>query len=191
MGFSVLGLATSSRIRACVDLGPCASIWSSECQSKYVLCRNQYRTCKCPGWDDQPHECKHHSRPQEDDTGNRSSIASVFQWAASVFCEALLSIFRTHTCHKRTPGRHDICVCQHASQSHHASDDGANLPRDFDTARLATFRPEEVEEEGAAEDRGDIDTNEDVEGGDADEIIIVDRCLRVFALHKLLLVDVV
>jgi hypothetical protein len=36
-GFSVPGFASSSWIRACVDLGPWASIWSSECQSKYVL----------------------------------------------------------------------------------------------------------------------------------------------------------
>jgi hypothetical protein len=102
-----------------------------------------------------------------------------------------LSSFRTHAIHKCTPGRHDVCVCQRASQSQHASYDGANLPRDLDTARLMTFRPEEVEKEGAAKDRGDVDTDEDVEGGDADVIVIVNGCLRVLAFYELLLVDVV
>jgi hypothetical protein len=54
-----------------------------------------------------------------------------------------------------------------------------------------TFRPEEVEKEGATEDRGDVNTDEDVEGGDADEIVIVDGSLRVLAFHELLLVYVV
>jgi hypothetical protein len=54
-----------------------------------------------------------------------------------------------------------------------------------------TFRPEEVEKEGAAKDRGDVDTDEDVEGSDADVIVVVDGCLRVLAFYELLLVDVV
>jgi hypothetical protein len=33
-GFSATGLATPSRVRACVDFGPYASICASECQSK-------------------------------------------------------------------------------------------------------------------------------------------------------------
>lgn len=35
------------------------------------------------------------------------------------------------------------------------------------------LRPEEVEEEGGAEDGGDVDAVEDVEGGDADEVVVV------------------
>jgi len=34
IGFSVTGLATSSRVRACVDIGPYMSMWSIECHSR-------------------------------------------------------------------------------------------------------------------------------------------------------------
>jgi hypothetical protein len=42
-----------------------------------------------------------------------------------------------------------------------------NLPRQLDALGLFPLGPEEVKEEGAAEDCGDIDTDEDVVRGDA------------------------
>lgn len=53
------------------------------------------------------------------------------------------------------------------------------------------FRPEQVEEEGAAEDGGNVDADEDVEGGDADVVVVVDKGFGKLALHEILLVDVV
>jgi hypothetical protein len=51
--------------------------------------------------------------------------------------------------------------------------------------------PEQVEEEGGPEDSGDIDANEDVEGGDADEVVVVNIGGGILLGEEVLLVDVV
>jgi len=53
------------------------------------------------------------------------------------------------------------------------------------------FEPEEVEEEGGAKDDGDVDTNEDVVRGDADEVVVVDSGAGGVFGDEVLLVDVV
>lgn len=53
------------------------------------------------------------------------------------------------------------------------------------------LRPEEVKEEGAAEDGGNVDANEDVERSDADVVVVVDVGYGSLVLHEGLLVDVV
>jgi hypothetical protein len=51
--------------------------------------------------------------------------------------------------------------------------------------------PEQVEEEGGSEDGGDVDADEDVEGGDADEVVVVNIGGGVLLGEKVLLVDIV
>lgn len=53
------------------------------------------------------------------------------------------------------------------------------------------FRPEEIEEEGRPEDGGHVDAYEDVVGGDADEVVIVDFGAGPVGSNPVLLVDVV
>lgn len=53
------------------------------------------------------------------------------------------------------------------------------------------FRPEQVEEEGTTEDGGDVNADEDVEGGDANVVVVVDEGFGKLVLHEILLVDVV
>jgi hypothetical protein len=54
-----------------------------------------------------------------------------------------------------------------------------------------SLRPEEIEEEGAAKDRGDVDANEDIVGCNADKVVIVDGCSRVLMGDEILLADIV
>jgi hypothetical protein len=51
--------------------------------------------------------------------------------------------------------------------------------------------PEQVEEEGGSEDGGDVDADEDVEGGDSDEVVVVNIGGGVLLGEEVLLVDVV
>lgn len=87
--------------------------------------------------------------------------------------------------------RHDLCVCQCARQCQQARKHRAYPPSEFDSAGLDTLRPEEVEEESGSEDCGDVDADEDVEGGYADEIVVVDCGVWVEVANEGLLVDVV
>jgi hypothetical protein len=66
------------------------------------------------------------------------------------------------------------CKRQGRGQREYASEDGADAPCEFDGGRLAAFGPEEVEEEGCAEDGRDVDAVEDVVAGDADDVVVVD-----------------
>jgi hypothetical protein len=60
-------------------------------------------------------------------------------------------------------------------QGEAACEYGADAPRDPDTRGLASFRPEEVEEEGGAEDGCDVDPGEYVVGECADDVVVLDR----------------
>jgi hypothetical protein len=62
---------------------------------------------------------------------------------------------------------------------------------DFDASRFETFWPEEIEEKGATKDGGNVDTDKDVEGSDADEVIVTDVSAGELFFHEVLLVDVV
>ena len=54
-----------------------------------------------------------------------------------------------------------------------------------------TFGPEEVEEEGGAEDGGDEDADEDVIRGYADVVVVVDSCAVFKGGNEILLVDII
>ena len=76
-------------------------------------------------------------------------------------------------------------------QRHPADDDRADLPRQMHRRALVSLWPEQVEEEGGAEDGGDGDADEDVVGGDADNVIIVNGGVAVEGFDEALLVHVV
>lgn len=86
---------------------------------------------------------------------------------------------------------YDVRVREGTCQGEQAGKDAAEFPGDDYAARLAALGPEEVEEEGAAEDGGDVDADEDVVGCDADEVVVVDGCEGVLMGDEILLGDVV
>jgi hypothetical protein len=54
-----------------------------------------------------------------------------------------------------------------------------------------SLRPEEIEEERAAKDRGHVNADKNVARGDTDKVIIVDVRGGELLLHEILLVDIV
>jgi hypothetical protein len=80
---------------------------------------------------------------------------------------------------------------QGRGEREYTSEDGADAPSEFDGGRFEAFGPEEVEEEGCAEDGRDVNAVEDVVGGDADEVVVVDRGAGGVLRYPVLLVDVV
>lgn len=69
----------------------------------------------------------------------------------------------------------DVC------ESEDGDGEGADLPCEADGFGFGAFGPEEVKEEARAEDGGDGDADGDVEGGDADKVVIVHGGLAVAA----------
>ena len=77
------------------------------------------------------------------------------------------------------------CQHQRARQSEAAREYGADAPGDPDARDLAAFGPEEVEEEGGAEDNCDIDPGEDVIRECTDDFVVYDRGRTVGAVAGL------
>lgn len=90
----------------------------------------------------------------------------------------------------RAPGRDDDGQRDGIRERHDGHDDGGYPPADLHGAGLVPLGPEEVEEEGGAEDGGDRDADEDVVRLDADEVVVVDRG-AVDPRDVLLLADVI
>jgi hypothetical protein len=119
---------------------------------------------------------------------------SIPQWSLSTLfklSQHSLRRPRIHTSHIRRVCSEYNSKRQGRGQREYASEDGADAPCEFDGGRFEAFGPEEVEEEGCAEDGGDVDAVEDVVGGDADEIVVVDGCAGGVLRYPVLLVDVV
>ena len=143
------------------------------------------------GWDNEPSECSDHADPQEDNTSDRTSVLAVFQRAAAVLDEEPSGSARICTCNEGGFAGNDVGVCEGSRKSEHAGEDGADAPCELDGLGLAAFRPEEIEEEGRAEDGGDVDANEDVVGCDANEVIVMNSGTGRPFRNEVLLVDVV
>lgn len=79
---------------------------------------------------------------------------------------------------------HDDCQGYGIRKCHEGDDQGADSPGPPDVAGFITFREEEVEEEGGAEDRGDGDTDEDVVGRNADKVVVVHCRRRMEAFYS-------
>ena len=83
------------------------------------------------------------------------------------------------------------CQCNDVGKDHDDGEHGADLPSQLDGSALLTLRPEKIKEEGCAEDGGNINAREDVEGCDANNVVIVYVDARVACLKPVLLLIVV
>lgn len=81
--------------------------------------------------------------------------------------------------------------CNDVGKDHDDSKYGADFPGQLDRSALLALRPEEVKEESCAEDCGNIDASEDVEGRDANNVVVVYVNIRIACLKPVLLLVVV
>lgn len=139
----------------------------------------------------EPRERSHHAYPQENDTRDRATILAVPQRAPTVLDEQPSRGPRICARNVGGLGGNDVRVGEGGGERKHAGEDGADAPGELDGGRLAAFGPEEIEEEGGAEDGGDVDADEDVVRGDADEVVVVDGGAGGLDGDEILLVDVV
>lgn len=82
--------------------------------------------------------------------------------------------------------RHGDGICKRSD----AHSDGANFPGQLDATSLSSLGEKEVKEEACAKDGGDCDAHKDVEGEDANNIIVLD-VEAGSGLNTILLIDVV
>jgi hypothetical protein len=120
-----------------------------------------------------PNKRKHHAHPQKHHTRHRPRILSVPQRRRPIRCHLLQRRVLSHARNPHTLSSNNVrirqCTCQRRSARHQR----ARFPRAFYSARLGALGPEEVEEEGGPKDGGDVDADEDVEGGDANVGVVV------------------
>lgn len=147
---------------------------------------------KRPPQQDRTRDRPTHPDPQENHTRHRTRILPIHERIipAELFNE---SIPRrgVDVDEVRGAGREDDGVSERAGQREQNREHGADAPGEFHGGGLGAFGPEEVEEEGGAEDGGHVDADEDVVGGDADEVVVVDGGVGLFDGDVALLVDVV
>jgi hypothetical protein len=123
---------------------------------------------------DVPEKSKHHPGPQKHYTRNRPRIPPVHQRIPlPELVQQPLRRRRIHTRGIRAPRRDDVRIRQRTRERQHASQHAADAPCAFDGAGLCALGPEQVEEEGGAEDGGDEDADEDVERADANVVVVV------------------
>jgi hypothetical protein len=121
-----------------------------------------------------PEKSKHHPRPQKHDTRDGPRIPPVHERIAlPELLQQRLRRIRIHARGIRAPRGDDVRIRQRARERQHAGQHSADAPCAFDGARLGALGPEQVEEEGGAEDGGDEDADEDVERADADVVVVV------------------
>lgn len=138
-----------------------------------------------------PRERGNHARPQEYHAGDRAPVVAVAHRAAAVLAQQAPRVRRIGAAHVGGLGGHDDGVGEGAREGEEAGEHGADAPGELDGLGLMPFGPEEVEEEGGAEDGGDVDADEDVVRGDADEVVVVDGGAGRVLRDEVLLVDVI
>lgn len=131
------------------------------------------------------------SKPNEHHSRDCPPIMSVLQRAAAIQPQQCLRLIGIHARDVRLVRRRDDREGQRGREHHDASEDAADFPRQTHGAGFVAFGPEEVEEEGCAEDGGDVYADEDVEGGDADVVVVVFDGMVIEVVDVFLLVDVV
>lgn len=134
---------------------------------------------------------ENHSRPQKNHTRNRPSILAILQWTPPILSQRSPRTRCIRPAQERALRRNNIRVRQRAGQRQRAREHGTRAPRGFHAPGLAALGPEEVKEEGGAEDSGDEDADEDVVAGDADEVVVVHCGAGGVDGDELLLVDII
>ena len=69
---------------------------------------------------------------------------------------------------------HDDGESQGICEAHHTREHTAELPSKADGLALLSLGPEQVEEESQSKDGGDVNADEDIVRGNADEVVVVD-----------------
>lgn len=191
-GFVVGSTAAPSRMRACFDFGPKLSMWDRLCHRRAVL--DEVRK-----WFPQiknfasyiPSKRRDHARPQEHHARNRPPVVSIPHRTAAILPEQPLCRVGIRARHVRALGRQNHRVCQRSGEREKAGQYGADAPCEFHGGCLMSLGPEEVEEEGGAEDGGDVDAHEDIVRGNADEVVVVDGGAGTVLCDEVLLVDII
>lgn len=131
------------------------------------------------------------ARPQEDDAGNGAAVLAIAHGRTAICGQQLGRLGGVDAGDVCELGGGDDGQGESGGEGEHAGKHAANAPGDLDGGRLVALGPEEVEEEGSAENGGDVDADEDVVRGGADVVVVVYMGAGVQFGNKLLLVDVV
>jgi len=120
---------------------------------------------------------------------NEMSECRTKGWVDHRFCDGQLICVICRDV--RTVRCNNDCEGQGIRETHDAREHRAELPGKADRLALVSFGPEQVEKESRSKYRCNIDADEDVVGGDADKIIVVNSGGIMKLLYQRLLLDIV
>ncbi len=137
-----------------------------------------------------PRHTRHPANPQKHQTRHSSGIMPIHDRRSQLPARNRRGV-RALRRDLRPTSRQDHRKSNSVRETHCCHDDGGNAPGPADVEGFPAVGEEEVEEKRGAEDGGDADADEDVEGGDAHEVVVVDCRGAVQGFDFGLLVDVV